>query len=107
MFDVIENLKKIKELFIAKDFWAVADLALDTAKKVKSLWEQLADSGLFKAENPAELEAAMADLEALTVVKFGAVEGDKDPKVIDPATVIALVSLVLDLIKKWRDNRNK
>jgi hypothetical protein len=108
VFDLLSDLKALKDLFVAKDFWAAGDKAWSLAKKVKALLEDLSDSGLFNDGNPAEFDAAVAELEAAVKPVFGAEPvADNDPKAIDPVTVITLVTLVLDLIKKWREKRNK
>lgn len=109
MFDLINDLKALKELVVARNWWEAGDAAWSLAKKVKDLIADLSDSGLFKGGNEAELEKAEQELlDSLPVFKFGAVTVDKDdPKAIDPVTVITLVTLVLELIKKWRDNRKK
>lgn len=115
MFPMLNDLKArvelLKSLFEAKDWWSLLDAAVDTAKKVKSLWDEV--EGLFHSANPvevakaeAELDAAVAALEAAKAdfkPTFGA---DNDPKAIDPMTIITLVTLVLDLIKKWREKKN-
>ncbi len=110
--DLKERAELLKSLFESRSWWELADAALDAAKKVKSLWDEV--DGLFFAVNPVELEKAEAELTAVLAeleaakADFKPVFGaDSDPKAIDPVTVITLVTLVLELIKKWRDNRKK
>lgn len=108
MFDLLKDLKALKELVVAKDWWAAGDAAWSLAKKVKDLIADLSDSGLFNDGNPAEFDAAVQELSELTVFKFGdSPVADNDPKAIDPVTVITLVTLVLELVKRWREKRNK
>jgi len=102
MYELIGDLKKLKELVAAKDWWAVAEFAPDLAKKVVSFWKQFADSGLFFSGNPEELDKAISEVEAELKPTFGAPD---DPKAIDPTTVITLVTFVLDLIKKWLNRK--
>lgn len=117
MLSILNDLKAraelLKSLIQTKDWWALADAALDAAKKVKSLWEDLSD-GLFHSVNPnelaeveKELDEALFALKLETAFKFEANTKPEDPKAIDPIAIITLVTVVLDLIKKWRENRKK
>lgn len=100
MLDVIRKVREVAAAFQAGDYAKAARLAAELILTLTGP-RVVGSAGTAEAN---DLEAAVVELEACCTATRSAAAA-ADPKAIDPGTVVAIITAVLQLLDWWRNRR--